>query len=299
MKPEMDDFSDIEEAPAESRSRAMSWVVLAVAVGGFGALAYYAYNSGSKPAGDGEMLVVEADSTPIKETPADPEGEQFPNKDKTIYDVIAPTDGEKRAEKLLPEPEHPVAATNAEDTKPATAPAETTSTFVASGEAKQADPLDLALSKNGGIEKPAAAEPAKPEPAPAPTNVAEVPVASKATPVPEKSYANPQMINEKPAPKKEEPKAKAEAKPKAEKPAAKSGGTGIIQLGAFKSEAEAKSSWNKIVGKNSDVLAGAVPVIVQAEVKGATYYRLRTTVADAKGACAKLSAKGQACMVAK
>ena len=237
MKPDMEDYTDIDEAAVEPRSRAMSWMVLAVAVGGFGALAYYAYQSGSKPAGEGEMLVVEADSAPIKEAPVDPEGEQFANKDKTIYDVIAPN-GEQKTEKLLPDPEHPVVAANTEDAAPAaTATVPATSTYVAPSEAKKADPLDLALSKEGGVEKTATAAPAATAPAPttvtapaeqAVTTVAEVPVVTKPKAVAEKSFDNPQMINEKPAPKKEA--AKPAAKPKS------TGGSGVIQLGAFKSE---------------------------------------------------------------
>ncbi len=120
---------------------------------------------------------------------------------------------------------------------------------------------------------------------------------AEAKPV-EKSYASPQMINEKP--KKEEAKAAAKpvAKPKAV--TATAGGAYKVQLGAFKSEAEAEAAWKKISSAHSDVLSGS-PTIVKAEVNGGTFYRLRTgsyaNAAEAKAACAKLG--GQACMPVK
>ena len=51
MKPDMDEYADIDETRPNA-SRAMSWMVLAVAVGGFAALAYYAYHSGIKAGAD-------------------------------------------------------------------------------------------------------------------------------------------------------------------------------------------------------------------------------------------------------
>lgn len=286
MRPNVDEYEDIEEAKGIGGSRAMSWMVLAVAVGGFAALAYYAYNSGSKTVADGEMIVVEADGAPIKEAPVDPEGEQFPNKDKTIYDVIA-QDGQQQVEKLMPEPEKPVAAMSVEDSEdaePVAVPPATT--FVAEpAKAPVAEPV-----------KPVAAkvEPAKPAEKVIETAKAE-----------EKSYAAPEMINEKsvtgvsetPKPEPVKEAKPAPEKPKAEKPAA-SGGAYKIQLGAFKSEEEAQSAWKKISGKFG---LGGAPSIVKADVNGSTFYRLRTgsyaSSADAKAACAKLA--GQACMSVK
>lgn len=286
MRPD-EEYEDAEDAPAGVNSRAMSWMVLAVAVGGFAALAYYAYHSGAQPAGGNDAMVIEADGTPIKTAPDAPDGEQFANKDKTIYDAIASDGGAKTVEKLMPEAERPVAAANVEDSEdnmPVAAPSQAAVSAVAQ------QPI-----------APAASATVTATPVPSTTTyVAESPVA-------EKSFEAPQMINEKKAtaPKEEakpEPAkvVKAEAKPKAEKPAAttSTGGAYKIQLGAFKSEAEAKTSWNKISSKFS---LSSAPVIVKADVNGGTFYRLRTgsyaSSADAKAACAKLA--GQACMPVK
>jgi cell division protein FtsN len=323
MRPDMDDYAEIDDSKPEGGSRAMSWMVLAVAVGGFAALAYYAYNSGSNTVGGDATLVVEADQAPIKEAPADPDGEQFPNKDKTIYDVISPSGEPKTAEKLLPDPEHPVAAANVEDSEddapsaaPGTPPAAvvasiaqptpSTTTFVA-GAAEPAPQV-----KEPAVAAPAAAVvAAQPAPTPSEQPVATVakPAVVAAAPAAEKSYASPQMVNEKtltgkkdeaPVAVKEKPK--AEPKAKADKPAVKetAGGAYKVQLGAYKSESEANAAWKKISSAHSGVLSGA-PTIVKADVNGSTFYRLRAgsyASADAaKAVCAKLG--GQACFPAK
>ena len=101
-----------------------------------------------------------------------------------------------------------------------------------------------------------------------------------------------------------EPKveAKPEVKAEAAKPAAKpatSTGKVKVQLGAYKSEAEAKAEWAKMQKKYSG-LAGRTPTIVKADLgeKG-VFYRLRTgnfgTANEAKLFCATL--KGQACII--
>lgn len=316
MRPDMDNYEDIDDGKPAANSRAMSWMVLAVAVGGFAALAYYAYHSGTQAPADGDTLVVEADDAPIKQAPENPEGEQFPNKDKTIYDVIAP-DADKSVEKLLAEPERPVAAANVEDsednipvaaTPPATIKAiakteangtvAATTTFVAPEaaveEALPVTPAPKAPAVVKLVEKPAEKPVAVPTPAAAPV------AAPK-----EKSYAAPQMVNEKKAtePKVAETKPAPKAKAVAEKPAAKpaAGGAYMVQLGAFKSESEAQANWKKISGKYSDVLSGNA-IIVKADVNGGTFYRLRAngfnSAEAAKAACAKLTAKGQACFPA-
>lgn len=314
MRPDAEEYEEMESPQAEP-SRALSWLVLAAAVGGFATLAFFAYNSGTKTPEGQETLVVEADNTPIKQAPSAPDGEQFPDKDKTIYEVIAPSAGEQRTpEKLLPEAEKPVAAANMEDSEdepaasaaakpapaaPAPAPEATsnTTTFVASEEPapKPAKPADAAKAEASAAVSNAV------------QTVSEQPVATKSSSVVEKSYATPEIINEKKATAKveskpkevaETPKAK-EAKKQAEKaPAA--GGSYKIQLGAFKSEEEASRAWKKYSGQHASVLSGS-PSIVKAELPNGTFYRLRAgsyaSASDAKAACSSLA--GLACMPVK
>lgn len=301
MRPDLDDFEELNEADAP-RSRAMSWLVLIVAVGGFAALAYYAYHSGSQSMQGGQVLVVQADPSPMKAAPTDPQGETFPNQDKTIYDAITPNAGDTgKVEKLLPEPEEPVIPEPAvEETAPvAAAPKADTTTYVNkeldSNNTPAIDPVDAQSMKQPA---PAIAPESKPETAP---------VVAKAEP----SAGAPEMVNTKTvtpaaAPKvveaKPEPKPVATPAP-APKPAPVPAATGAykIQLGAFKSDAEARQQWSKISAKHGDIIKGS-PIIVKADVKGVTYYRLRASgyaSADAaKAACAKLSSRGQACFPA-
>lgn len=335
MRPDLEEYEELNVEEDAPRGRAISWLVLGVAVIGFGALAYYAYQSGSKSAADGQMLVVEAEPGPIKEAPADPGGEQFPHKDKTIYDALSTYRSDEQAEeKLLPEPEEPVMPEPAVN---AAAPATKTpdaSSFVnvdeGVGEADEASektandaaaaPIDRTIP--APVAKPLDAKPAaneKPN-APASTAMAEKapeksqpvtpkPVESSAAVETEKPTApvapaakptveEPVVKSEKPAAK---PAAAPAAKPAAPAAAGPTGGDYKIQLGAYGSDGEARQMWSKITAKSGDVVKGS-PIIVKADVNGKTYYRLRATgfaSADAaKRACAMLSGRGQGCFSA-
>ena len=304
MKPD-EDYEDIEENAPAGNARVMSWLVLAVAVGGFSALAYYAYHSGSRARSDDGMVVIEADSAPIKEAPVDPEGEQFANKDKTIYDVIGQHGSAAEGEKLMPEPERPVAAANTEDEDSIAAAMEPVAT---PNPAPAAKPVEAA---------PAVAATKPVETAPGATTYVAPEVAAADNPPAkpeEKSFSSPQMINEKtvtgkaetnPAPKKEAKAAPAKSvsKPAVEASAATPsarGGAYKLQLGAFKSQGEAEAAWKKLSGKYASVLKGS-PTIVKADLPNGTFYRLRAgSFADsaaAKATCAQMA--GQPCMPVK
>lgn len=329
MRPDIEDFEELnipaDEAP---RSRAMSWLVLGVAIAGFGALAYYAYHSGTESMENGNVLMVEAEDTPIKEQPLDPQGEQFANQEKTIYEVISPS-AEPKVEKLLPEPEKPVIAPQevaAAQAPEPVKPAPTTFVNKALSEGTKLDAVKPAPAPAAEPTKPATlvvpAPVAVPQPATPAAVVAEVkkPVAPKVIRIESAPAATPALaakveeVKAAPAPAiasipavemeaeaessatqavvKQEP---TNAEKPLEKPAA--GGT-QVQLGAYKSEQEAQAAWKKISAKFPAVLGGS-PSIIKAELDNGTFYRLRTAVSDAKAACAKLSAKGQACFAVK
>lgn len=286
MRPNVDEYDDIDDETSVGNSegvRAVSWVVLTVAVGGFAALAYYAYHSGAKSMSESvDVPVVEADAGPIKEAPLDPEGEQFANQDKTIYNVIA-NDGRAEPEKLMPEPERPVIAADVEDSEDSQPVIEPVT---------RPEPMMAAPVPEPVVPEVAAVAPT-PAPIPAPPAAPEkMETAAVDTKKSEKSYEAPEMINEttvtgKPeaAPVEEKPKAEA-PKPAKAKPAG--GGASKVQLGAFASESEARAAWKKLSAKYASVLTGS-PTIVKADVNGKTYYRLRTNVADAKAACATIN----------
>lgn len=308
MRPDLDEYEELNPESGEPRSRAMSWLVLGVAVVGFGALAYYAYQSGSQSVADGQMLVVDAEDGPIKEAPANAGGEQFPHKDKTIYDALSPYRTDQKVETLLPAAEEPVIPEPAvgaevpaekEKSTAATTSYVNDNNKVAASEDDEGDATPVAKTEPAPAAKPV--EPAKPA-APAKLETVEVNDSSVATKPVAKPVETPKPVA-KPveAPKPVAKPAPTPAPKPAPAPAAASGGDYKIQLGALSSEAEARTLWSKITAKHGDVVKGS-PIIVKAEVNGKTYYRLRASgfaSADAaKKACATLSGRGQACMPA-
>ncbi len=338
-----------DDEPRGMVARILPPLVLMCAFGGFVALAIYAYKAGSQSVNEGELMVIEADKTPMKEKPQDPGGMQFPNQDKTIFNTIASGSGQPPAvERVLPAPEEPIAkdaapANWANDKLATATPAKPVGAEQVFGDddappaaAKSAEPAKTAepnVAETGPkvvniqeeLGKQAVAEPktvAPETPAkavelapktlekmaakvePIPTEKTVVKVAEKsAVKTEEKSVAKTEEKTvEKLAEKTvEKPVVKAEEKAAAktaEKPKSATA-KGLVQLGAYKSEPEAKADFAKIQKKNS-ALAGKSPTINRADLgdKG-VFFRLRVVTDDAKALCAKLSASGQACMAVK
>jgi tetratricopeptide (TPR) repeat protein len=70
-----------------------------------------------------------------------------------------------------------------------------------------------------------------------------------------------------------------------------------IQLGAWRSDAEAAEGWNQTVREAGGALSGFVPKIVAVDLPGrGRYYRLRVETADASQLCAALGSRGLDCM---
>lgn len=73
-----------------------------------------------------------------------------------------------------------------------------------------------------------------------------------------------------------------------------------VQLGAWRSEAEAQAGWEKARRAAGAVLEGLAPRIVAADLPGkGRYYRLRTATDNPAGLCASLRAVGQDCIRAR
>jgi Flp pilus assembly protein TadD len=76
-----------------------------------------------------------------------------------------------------------------------------------------------------------------------------------------------------------------------------------VQLGAFRDQAMAAQSWDKIAAASDGALQGKSPVIVPVDLPGkGRLWRLRAAVGDKPGArklCAALLAKGLACIVVR
>lgn len=107
--------ADYEENIDEGQERAplRRWIAPLVAVGviavcGAGAYAWFG-TSASGLGGNGEPMVIAADSEPVKVAPANPGGKTVPNQDKAVYDRVAGAGSETpKQQQLISSSEEPV-----------------------------------------------------------------------------------------------------------------------------------------------------------------------------------------------
>lgn len=127
--------------------------------------------------------------------------------------------------------------------------------------------------------------------------VATKPPAQLGVPAAEAPKATPKPAAVAPA----KPVATTAAKPAVAKPVA--GGSYLLQIGAYKSEAEAMAAWKIYEGKHAALLSGFSPNVQKADLadKG-VWYRLRiASFSDKDGAmalCERLKAQNGACFLA-
>lgn len=295
------DYDDYDTGNGYGRSSTVSWLVMGAAALGFLGLGWYAFSSSGSGDDASEVVTLDAYEDPYKQEPTEKGGMEFPHQDKTIYDALDGNTRDEGAEKLFPEPEEPVipeveeTAKAAEDATTQEGDAESYVAQVPATEKaeKVADAKEDAAKKvEAAAEKPA---PVNAEKAPEPIKV-EVPKPIVA-PTPKPVEAAP--VIKTPTPPKA-PVQQVAPKPAAQAPA--TGGSYAVQLGAFKSDAEAKQQWSKISAKHGSILGGTKSVVVRADLPNGTFYRLRAvgfaSEAAAKSACASLSGAGQGCFFA-
>lgn len=92
-------------------------IMLVSVVTGFLALSYYAYNTGRQSVKEDDLLVIEAEKTPMKEKPLDPGGMKFPNQDKTIFETFSNNQAPAKVERVLPAPEEPITKSEVLETR--------------------------------------------------------------------------------------------------------------------------------------------------------------------------------------
>lgn len=269
----------LEEETESGFLSLMSVVIAFVAVAVFIALAWYAYQTGTDVVPMEDIEIVYPEEGAIRETPEDPGGWQFPDQDRSVYNIISGENQDIKVEKILPAPEQPVERPDMQ-----------TQTWMNDNlNNKKIAKTDAerqmeTLKKQEPQPAPAAAAPEKPA---EPVSAA-APAVAKAEPVVEEVKMEPEP---------------AEAKaPKAqEKPAAVVSLTRTrLQLGAVRSEQEARDSWNKLTKKFPQLVGGKSLHIERADIpdKG-TYYRIQlypfADKAEADALCKQLDAQGQAC----
>jgi tetratricopeptide (TPR) repeat protein len=84
---------------------------------------------------------------------------------------------------------------------------------------------------------------------------------------------------------------------------ATSAGQAFVQIGAYRSQAEAEAGWHKVVAGAGDILSGQSPIYIPVDLPGKGHYiRLRLAMpgtAAARKLCTDLSSRGQDCIQAK
>ncbi len=72
-----------------------------------------------------------------------------------------------------------------------------------------------------------------------------------------------------------------------------------VQVASLDSQQAAQAEWQRLQAKMPDLLGGHSPVVIQADVAGRTFWRLRTdgfaTLAEASAFCERLQAAGSGC----
>lgn len=268
-----------DEDETSGAGKHIPFIVMTFAIGGFIALAWYAYNSGRQSMKEEDLLVIEAEKTPVKEKPLDPGGMKFPNQDKTIFETFASGQQQPKVERVLPRPEEPI--TKEEALEAMVSKKVEKVALPVKEERISFDDMTPAVTMKDSADE--IVEDVKDVPVSQTKQVAEKPVAEK--PSVETSV---EKTLQKTSEHKEVKKVERKLFPVK------------IQLAAFASQKEAQDNWKKIQAKHS-VLSGSSPLLVKADVKGKTFYRLRVGVAgkdDAKKMCGALTAKGQACIIA-
>jgi cell division protein FtsN len=290
-------YDGSEEEDDVEGSRLPLLIVLALLVlAMFGGVVWLAYTQGVAR-GRGETPVLAAAGGPERVAPQDPGGGNVPYQGFKIYEQPAPPDDsaeaapaaapvspapQAKAPAAAPEPaaKAPPPKVVADSPAPATKPLPPAKTVAALIQQANSDPAKSALAAAAAA-KAAAAKPAPAIPAPGP-----------ATGAPR------QLGAPVPAPAAVKPITPAGAKPAAAPAAA---GGYALQIGAFKSQAEAETAWKNYKTKHAALLSGYSDTIQQADLgeKG-TWYRLKVSgFADrevATALCDRLKADGGACI---
>ncbi len=269
-------FDGSEEEEDVEGSRLPLLIVLALLVlAMFAGFVWLAYSEGVAR-GRSEIPVVTAEAGPARTAPANPGGAATPYKGFKIYEQPAPPDDDA-GQTVSPRAE---AAAKPAPSQAAEAPKLAPVAVVAPPK-----PAPAAKVETPPVKVAAAAPAAKPAPQPKAAAPAKpsAPVAS-ATAAPKQLAA----ASAPPAP--------------AATPAAS--GAYVLQIGAYKSQAEADAAWNTYKTKHAALLAGYSPNVAQADLgdKG-TWYRLRIAGFSSKdvaeGLCDRLKADGGGCFLGK
>jgi hypothetical protein len=287
----------------------------------FGGVVYLAYTEGVQKGRSDAPRVITAQTGPAKIAPTDAGGTETPYKGLKIYEQPAPSDEDSADQDSAPLPPTevtPSKSAQAAPAQPVEKPAPVIAAPVTPDKKVAAEPTQKPAPAPVP-DKKVAAEPAAAKPVPADKKVAALtPPPAKSTPAPAVTAAAkppvataaPKALTTAAAPGTTETKTPPAAttaaattpKTTAAAPATSTGGGSyVLQIGAYKSEAEATAVFNALKAKNGSVMGGYAPNIRQVDLgaKG-TWYRLRVgSFGDKDSANAVCQRLGGGCFPAK
>jgi hypothetical protein len=275
----------------------------------------------------GESIpIVHANKDPIKVKPDSPGGMAVPDRDKLVYDRLAPGSAPSTVEQLLPRAETPIAppqdvsrAESEHQPVPALPPVMPEGTppsaarTVPPPSPQQVEPV---TPKNMLPVRPTEEEKRTPPPsAPsaAKTPVREAPVkempGKQAEPEKKQTFESMESLIAKttetpPVPPSSSPSSAAATPPATPAPGSASGEPYRVQLAAVRSRDRAEKEWERIKTKNDDVLGKLSLSVMRADLGArGVYFRLRAgplaSETEARAVCDKLSARKVPCLVVR
>ena len=289
-------FDASEEDEDVEGSRLPLLIVLALLVlAMFAGFVWLAYSEGVAR-GRGETPVITAEAGPARVAPQNAGGAAEPYKGFKIYEQPAPPDDDTaQSTALAPKPPSPPPATKPALTEPTPAPTAPVKAEAPAAPVRAA-PVPAAPAPAAPVK--VAAAPPKPVPAMKPSQLPAQPAApiGAATAPPRALSATPAapVVAAKPVP--------AATPSAASAPAAS--GSFVLQIGAYKSQADANTAWTAYKAKHASLLSGYSPDVRQADLgeKG-IWYRLRIAGFPSKDVatalCDRLKADGGGCFLGK
>jgi outer membrane biosynthesis protein TonB len=257
-----------DEEDVEGSRLPLLIVIALLVLAAFGAVVYLAYQRGVQQGHSEIPRVIAAAPGPAKIAPANAGGTPTPYTGLKIYQQPAPSDDSADTDTATPSPPKPapVAAMPAPAVTPPPKPVPT--------KPVPTKPAPAMTAATPPKPAPVVPKPAPVVPKPAPTQTA------AATPPP--AVVKPPVAVVTPAP---------------------AAGGGLLQIGSYKSAAEANAAWASYKAKHSGLVGGLSSDVktVDLGAKG-TWVRLRivtATKADAVSLCARLKADGGDCIPAK
>jgi cell division septation protein DedD len=263
-EPEIIGPDEAFEEPRQGLGRGVklfAGAAVAVGVVALAGVVWFAYQQGVQSGTETTAPVIKADAEPVKRKPEEPGGMDVPHQDKLVFNRLAPGQAEEPLEKLLPPPEEP-----------------------------QERPEAVAAPEAPAVEtpKPLIARAAEP----APDQVASAP---PPPPAPSKPAA---VVTAPPVPPAPTPPAPAKAAA-ADASGAVNGWR--IQLASVSSRERALAEWDRLKGRNTDLLGPLSLNVEAAELTKGTFYRIQAGPlgdrAAASSLCGKLKSRNLDCLV--